>query len=178
MGMRQGVLVFLICAGLAVVFYGVVLAGGLFNRPAQPDTVVCTADAMQCPDGSYVGRTGPECKFVCPQTSSSTTPVPTSATVATTIGKSVHALNVDILPLEVTQDSRCPVDVECIWAGTVEVKGTLHSGLGTSNVVFKLGTSITTEAESVTLVSVQPVPHQGITIAPAEYKFIFEVKKR
>ncbi|MEN9920891.1 MAG: hypothetical protein RL538_784 [Candidatus Parcubacteria bacterium] len=28
--------------------------------------VFCTADAMQCPDGSYVGRTGPSCEFVCP----------------------------------------------------------------------------------------------------------------
>ncbi len=30
------------------------------------DGVFCTADAMQCPDGSYVGRTGPNCQFVCP----------------------------------------------------------------------------------------------------------------
>jgi len=28
--------------------------------------VFCTADAMQCPDGSYVGRTGPNCEFQCP----------------------------------------------------------------------------------------------------------------
>ena len=28
--------------------------------------VVCTMDAMQCPDGSYVGRSGPKCEFVCP----------------------------------------------------------------------------------------------------------------
>ena len=29
--------------------------------------VICTADAKQCPDGTYVGRTGPECKFAaCP----------------------------------------------------------------------------------------------------------------
>ena len=26
----------------------------------------CTADARQCPDGSWVGRTGPNCQFVCP----------------------------------------------------------------------------------------------------------------
>jgi hypothetical protein len=32
-----------------------------------PVEVMCTADAMQCPDGSYVGRTGPECAFVCPE---------------------------------------------------------------------------------------------------------------
>jgi len=26
----------------------------------------CTADARQCPDGSWVGRSGPNCQFVCP----------------------------------------------------------------------------------------------------------------
>ena len=31
------------------------------------ELVVCTADAKQCPDGSYVGRTGPHCEFApCP----------------------------------------------------------------------------------------------------------------
>ena len=30
------------------------------------EEVVCTLDAMQCPDGSYVGRSGPNCEFVCP----------------------------------------------------------------------------------------------------------------
>jgi hypothetical protein len=34
--------------------------------PTEEDGVMCTADAMQCPDGSYVGRTGPNCEFVCP----------------------------------------------------------------------------------------------------------------
>lgn len=29
-------------------------------------TGVCTADAMQCTDGSWVGRTGPNCEFICP----------------------------------------------------------------------------------------------------------------
>jgi hypothetical protein len=27
----------------------------------------CTLDALQCPDGSWVGRTGPNCEFVCPE---------------------------------------------------------------------------------------------------------------
>ncbi len=26
----------------------------------------CTQDAMICPDGTGVGRTGPNCEFVCP----------------------------------------------------------------------------------------------------------------
>ena len=36
--------------------------------------VVCTADAMQCPDGSYVGRSGPNCEFVCPDSTAGTPP--------------------------------------------------------------------------------------------------------
>lgn len=32
------------------------------------DSTFCTADAKQCPDGSYVSRTGPNCEFTeCPK---------------------------------------------------------------------------------------------------------------
>ncbi|HEX7724788.1 MAG TPA: hypothetical protein VF438_03590 [Candidatus Paceibacterota bacterium] len=64
-------------------------------RPAPvstiPDTgtgaVVCTMEAKMCPDGSYVGRTGPKCEFsACPGTSSSsstTKPKPAPSTSTT-----------------------------------------------------------------------------------------------
>lgn len=33
----------------------------------QQDDVFCTMEAKQCPDGSFVGRTGPNCEFApCP----------------------------------------------------------------------------------------------------------------
>ena len=54
----------------------VVLAGILWwVIPANNnDTVACTADAMICPDGSSVGRVGPNCEFApCPQVSGDTT---------------------------------------------------------------------------------------------------------
>jgi hypothetical protein len=43
-------------------------AGATFLYSGQCNTypVACTADAMQCPNGSYVGRTGPNCQFICP----------------------------------------------------------------------------------------------------------------
>lgn len=34
--------------------------------PTTPSPVACTMDAKMCPDGSYVGRTGSKCEFVCP----------------------------------------------------------------------------------------------------------------
>lgn len=37
------------------------------NKPEESEQVVCTMDAKLCPDGSYVGRTGPKCEFApCP----------------------------------------------------------------------------------------------------------------
>src|SRR3989344_156540 len=39
---------------------------GSMQIPAE-EGLFCTADAMQCPDGGYVGRTGPNCEFVCPE---------------------------------------------------------------------------------------------------------------
>jgi len=37
------------------------------NSPASGEQVACTQEARLCPDGSYVGRTGPKCEFAaCP----------------------------------------------------------------------------------------------------------------
>jgi hypothetical protein len=62
----------LVAVGIGVIFFG----GFLIGRVTAPQTnsevgtlpegTMCTADAMLCPDGSYVGRTGPNCEFVCP----------------------------------------------------------------------------------------------------------------
>jgi len=34
------------------------------TKHAQP--TFCTMDTLQCPDGRWVGRTGPKCEFICP----------------------------------------------------------------------------------------------------------------
>lgn len=37
------------------------------SAPSDEEEIVyCTQDAMLCPNGTYVGRTGPNCEFVCP----------------------------------------------------------------------------------------------------------------
>jgi hypothetical protein len=38
-----------------------------YNVQTKQTRIACTMDAKLCPDGSYVGRTGPNCEFaVCP----------------------------------------------------------------------------------------------------------------
>jgi hypothetical protein len=54
------ILALLVCGTAALMFF--------LHRDTTVSPVACTLDAMQCPDGSYVGRSGPECTFApCPQ---------------------------------------------------------------------------------------------------------------
>jgi hypothetical protein len=89
-------------------------------------------------------------------------------------------LGVYLEPTAVLEDSRCPVDVQCIQAGTVRLRVTLAGGLGLGkyDATLMLGTPLTTEAESVTLVSVLPEPRSTVRIAPNGYAFAFKIEKR
>lgn len=143
----------------------------------QVQGVACTADARQCADGTWVGRSGPDCQFVCPA-ATGTKPVEKEGTLETGIGKEAAGFDVKITPLKVVEDSRCPKDVQCIQAGTVRVETRVVSGLGTSTPTFTLGKSITTEAEIITLMSVDPLREAGKAIGSKEYVFTFKVSKR
>jgi membrane-bound inhibitor of C-type lysozyme len=60
------IIIGVVVAGLLV---GVYFLNPNFDSPTK--TYFCTMDAKQCPDGSYVGRTGPKCEFEnCPDFSS------------------------------------------------------------------------------------------------------------
>lgn len=144
------------------------------GEPVGDDVVMCTADAMLCPDGTYVGRTGPSCQFVCP------TPVATSTSVQidVKIGQMTKVFTDSFTVLEIVEDSRCPVDVQCIQAGTVRLNMQIVSGMGTSTKVINFGETVTTESESITFTKVLPIKKSTVTTRPSDYVFTFEVKKR
>ncbi len=56
--------------GLILLFIFITVVTCLLYRAVMPKKVsydlrACPLDAMQCPDGSYIGRTGLHCKFDC-----------------------------------------------------------------------------------------------------------------
>ena len=53
---------------IALVLAAALIVGGVIYATRQaPRPLACTEEAKQCPDGSYVGRTGPNCQFAaCP----------------------------------------------------------------------------------------------------------------
>lgn len=141
------------------------------------DQVACTADAMQCPDGSWVGRSGPKCEFVCP-TPSQDEGTSITTTLSAGLNQSAQGLGIIIVTLAILEDSRCPLNVQCIQAGTVRLRAQITSELGTNIQEFTLGTPVTTEDEIVTLSNVTPAPNSTRHITPNEYQFTFTVTKR
>jgi len=79
------------------------LAAGCAQQPATsptPQPVACTQEAKECPDGSYVGRTGPNCEFAaCP---TSPNPIPTPVTPPPALNSGVEGT--------ITVGPTCPVE--------------------------------------------------------------------
>lgn len=88
-------------------------------KPAPDQNVACTMDAKQCPDGSYVGRVGPNCEFAaCPTPK----PTPTDSVVCTDAMKNAEVCPAIYAPV-------CGlVQVQCIKAPCNPVPETFSSG--------------------------------------------------
>lgn len=143
------------------------------SNPLVPTLpTACTLEAKVCPDGSSVGRTGPNCAFAeCPVV---VVPVVKDGTVAA-LGQTIRTNGVLITPLDVVSDSRCPVDVTCIWAGEVTLKTTLEKNGVSKVVVLKMGVPTTFEHMLVTLTAVIPLNNSKKTYTKDAYRFTFRV---
>ena len=112
------------------------------------------------------------------------TPLPTETStlqygsVTLRMGETAKFKDNTITLLDIFEDSRCPVGVTCIWAGTLKAKIRSVTGVGTSTEVIELGKFITTEAEMIVLTEASPQPKEGVPTLPTDYKLTFEVTKR
>jgi hypothetical protein len=141
--------------------------------PVVPVTPTeCTEEAKVCPDGSSVGRIGPNCAFAeCPVV---VVPPVKEGTVAE-LNQKILTNGVYITPLDVVTDSRCPADVTCVWAGEVTLKTTLEKAGVSKVVVLKMGVPTTFEHMLVTLVSVTPENNSKKPYTEDVYRFTFRV---
>jgi hypothetical protein len=93
------------------------------------------------------------------------------------IGQKLLINGVWVTPLHVTYDGRCPVDVKCIQAGTVDLGILLQSENLSQNFILSLGKSIVFAGKTITFSSVSPKKVSTKTIGEAEYRFVITVKK-
>ena len=79
-----------------------------------------------------------------------------------------------VTPLAVKEDSRCPENARCIWAGRAVVSVRID-GMGWHELAaLTLGMPYPTHGTSVTLTSVTPEKKAGATTPARDYRFRFE----
>lgn len=111
-----------------------------------------------------------------------TTPVastgPTMTAAVISLGQSALTQGLTIAPVEVVSDSRCPSDVQCIWAGEIEVKTTLSTFVANGEHNMKIGAEPQVFGDyTVRLIDASPVHISTKPIAPSEYRLTYEVVK-
>jgi hypothetical protein len=89
------------------------------------------------------------------------------------LGQKVYADGPQVTPLEVLEDSRCPADVQCVWAGQVRIRATIHLGSGDTSAELTSGKPIPVADGTLELVEVKPATNSKAAIAPGDYRFGF-----
>ena len=71
------------------------------------------------------------------------------------------------------EDSRCPVDVQCIWAGRVVLRATVLGGNSSRQIDLTLGAPVSIADGQLTLLSVEPQRTSGQPLKPEQIRFRF-----
>ncbi|HRH20890.1 MAG TPA: hypothetical protein PLE81_09680 [Brevundimonas sp.] len=91
------------------------------------------------------------------------------------LDEAVRLSNLRIIPLEVVEDSRCPTDVDCVWAGRLVVRVMIQSSaFPTRTESMELGRGIALEdARSLTITAAEPDRVSGVAVRPSDYRLTF-----
>ncbi|HUQ18646.1 MAG TPA: hypothetical protein VM099_03445 [Gemmatimonadaceae bacterium] len=84
--------------------------------------------------------------------------------------------------VKVNEDSRCPIDVQCVWAGDVALAllvGTNSNARNPSTIHTNLDPRTTiADGYKIEAVSVQPAPRSQSTIPQSSYRITFRVSRQ
>ena len=79
-----------------------------------------------------------------------------------------------VTPRAVIEDSRCPINARCVWAGRAIVR-TEVAGTGWRETLdLTLGDRVTTHGTTLGLTSLEPAKVAGAQAQPLDYRFAFE----
>ena len=104
-----------------------------------------------------------------------TVPPPHAAEGSTVeIPHGVHVGELIAVPQVLLEDSRCPMNVRCVWAGRVVLSTRIYGPGFDETVPLTLGEPHALHGTSIALVSVQPERQTGEQIPAPTYRFGFD----
>ena len=103
-------------------------------------------------------------------TTGSTTPLPDGSDVG--LGQRAYVDGPIVQLVEILEDSRCPMNARCVWAGRVRVKMIWWRGNGEKQPFdVTLGESTPLADGAIRLESVRPEKMTNVTLKPEDYRF-------
>ncbi len=126
------------------------------------------------------GITSNSQNFTIATSTATTASSSSSGTLAVNQTSSINGLV--ITPLDILEDSRCPVDVNCIQAGRVVVRTRLATASSTTNVDMTYQGSydqyvIATDGSTVKITAVLPIKYSGQNYSLPDYRVTYQVTR-
>ena len=81
-----------------------------------------------------------------------------------------------VTPLVLVEDSRCPINARCVWAGRLVLKTRIDGAGWHETVDLTLGQPVSTHGAGLALVSAEPGKIAGATPSPPASLFGFEAR--
>lgn len=109
-------------------------------------------------------------------------PRPESAATAqgtpVALGQAVQVGSVVATPMEVVEDSRCPINARCVWAGRLVVKTRIDGAGWRDTADLTLGEPWSTHDVGIALTSGEPgrMAGEGAETPKEAYRFTFEAR--
>lgn len=96
--------------------------------------------------------------------------------IRVSLGQSVKVGGPQVTPLAVLEDSRCPTNAQCVWAGRVRLRVRVDLGSGNQTRELTQGEPIAIADGTLELVEVQPdrqADGKVPSLKPSDYRFGF-----
>lgn len=98
---------------------------------------------------------------------------PAAASPTAGLGQVARIDGIRVRPLAVVEDSRCPINVVCVWAGRLVVRAEVRGGNWRQTRDFELGKPQAIAHGQLTLVAAEPSKMAGSEADPRAYRFTF-----
>jgi hypothetical protein len=118
------------------------------------------------------GGNGDSSATTTPDTATTTPtvhPTDTSSPFTIKVGQQVKAENFGLILNKITEDSRCPANVQCIWAGRVAAEFNAVSGTEHQLITLTTDSAVAFGGYDFKIESVKPAKNSSGVISPADY---------
>lgn len=108
---------------------------------------------------------------------SAAVPIPSAppSLIYAALGQTVPVGRSQVTPVKILEDSRCPANARCVWAGQVRLRIRLHVGAGMRTMEITSGKPVRIPGGTLKLDEIRPDKMSGHNgaIRPMDYRFGF-----